>query len=183
MSTPINPVTEASKAGSYPARRFNKRERKIVQSVESYTPANPAAFAVQPTSVQGALDQLAAQGSAGVSKLVAVTYDFSVNGGAIGTIPLGVTIPNACVIDEVTVDVQVAPTGTAGGTLTLNVPTDGNLAPALVTGTAVQGPIAQNTGSPLPKKTTAARILQVTIATQALTAGKATFFIRYLQSA
>lgn len=180
-NTPINPITEASKAGLYPARRFGKRERKMVQSLENYTPATPSSWAVQPTTIQGAMDQLAAQGSGGLAKTVSVTWDFSVNGGAISTIPLATSLPAKAIITEVTTDVLTATTGTSGGTITLQTADSVSISGASTT-PASTGPTLLN-GSPLPIKTATSGAMQVVIATHALTAGKITWFIRYVQSA
>lgn len=185
MSNTPNPITEAARAGRYPSRKFNKRERKLIKSATSYTPGAvvagaPAGFTAQPTSIEGALDQLAVQGSSGLKKTVKVVWDQSVSGGTIGTIDLGSALPSAAVVTEVITDVQVSPTGTAGGTITLNVPTDGNLAAAVTAGDSVACVGSFKTA---PVKTTASRELQATIATHALTAGKVTWFITYLQSA
>jgi hypothetical protein len=185
----VNPIYEALHAGRYPARRFNQRERKLVQSVTSYSPGAvvagaAAGYATQPTTIEGALDQLASQGSGGLAMAVLATYDFTVNGGTIGTIPLGVTIPAGAIITQVTSDIVVATTGTSGGTLTLNLTTDGNIAlpittPASISVVDEDGATGSTT---LPKKTTGARAVNAVIATHALTAGKVYFYIRYVQS-
>lgn len=183
MTTPINPVTEASKAGSFPARRFNKRERKLVQSVEVFAPAVAGNWAAQPTTIKGALDQLALQSGPGTRTTVKATYNFATNGGAVSTISLGVTIPQYAIITGVLTDVVTAFTGTAGGTIQLELATDGALAPALVynQGTGPVGEDYATAATVLPLKTTVSQLLGVTLATHAVTAGKAYFWVTYIQ--
>jgi hypothetical protein len=183
----IPPLAQAARAGRYPARKFNKREDKVIQSVTSYVPGSvvsgaSSGYVTQPTTVQGALDQLAVQSSGGVAKTLAVTYNFSVNGGAIGAIALGQQLPAAAIVTEVITDVQTALVGS--GTLQLTGATDGALAPTLSSASSGQIWESPTTASTdLLKKATATQNLQATIAGAVLTAGKVTWFIRYVQSA
>jgi len=154
----VNILKERAGAPKYPARRFDKRERKLIKDLTN----------------AGGLYAIA-------------TYDFASQGGAIGTISLAVTLPANAVVTDVFTDVLTAPTSSGSdGTIRLNVPTEGNLNAALTADGAASGVIAQtpNTGSTvLPKKAAADRVLQVTIATSALTAGKLRYLVRYVLSA
>lgn len=116
-----------------------------------------------------------------LERLAIATYDFSVNGGAISTISLGVTIPSNAVVTSITTEVVTAPTsGGSTGTIKLVLPTDGDLTATLTAdGTAAH---LNTFSSTVPKKTTANRLLSATIATSALTAGKLRYMVRYVQS-
>lgn len=182
----ISKSSELANVGKYPANRLNERERKTLQVAESFSPAVAGNWASPPTTQDAALNALAASNAGGRAATVAALYDFSVNGGATSTISLGVTIPDNAIVLEVVSDVLVAPTSSgSNGTIRLNVPTDGNLNLALTADGAASTTVPvyhdPNTGSSvLPKKTTAARALSVTIATSALTAGKIRYLVRYV---
>ena len=169
----INKATELASVGNYPANRLNKRERKVLQVSNSYVPANAATWgATPPASMDDALNILA---TSGIAKVATVTYDFSINGGAAGNIPLGITLPNKAIVTESYLDVLTAVTG--AGSLTFTVPVEGVLHTGSITSATTVGP--QTTNLVTPKKLAADRILQATIAT-GITAGKVQFFVRYL---
>ena len=170
----INKAIELAGAGNYPSNRLNKRERKVLQVSNSFTPANSAAWgSTPPASVEAALNQLA---SSGVAKTLTATYDFSVNGGAVGSIPLAITIPNKAIITECTIDVLTQVAGS--GNLTFTLPTDGIVHAGSIDSADAVGPQYANLAS--PKKLTADRVLQATIASAVLTAGKVQVFVRYV---
>lgn len=176
----INKATELAGAGNYPSNRLNQRERKVLQVATSYSPATPGNWAVAPTTQDAALDALAASNAGGVMATLSVTYDFSINGGATGSIPLGVSLPNKAIVTEVIRDEATACTSTGStGTIILNVPTDGNLEQTALTADGGSPTVASSGGSAVPKKMTAARQLQVTIATNPLLAGKIKYLVRY----
>ena len=169
----INKAKELAGAGNYPANRLNKRERKALQVASSYAPANPAAWgSTPPTTVDAALDLVS---SAGVAKSLSATWDFSVNGGAAGSVPLTVILPNKAIIVEAYLDVLTAVTG--AGNVSFTVPVDGALHTGTISSATPVGPSINSLAT--PKKLTADRIVQATIAT-GVTAGKIQLFVRYL---
>lgn len=102
MSNPIvDARKEAAKAGRFPARRFNKREDKIVESLLN------------------------------ACKVVeAASWDFAVQGGAAGTLTLnGVALPSGAIVTNVYCVVNTAITG--AGTIKLAGATDGDLTQTL----------------------------------------------------
>lgn len=177
---------EIAAAGNYPAFRLNQRERKVLQTSNQYVPAVSADWgATAPATLDEALNQIAASGAADANGMatVSVVYDFSVNGGATGSIPLGVSLPDNAVVTEVIRDEVTACTSTGStGTIQLTVPTDGALEQTALTADGGAVTLASSGGSAVPKKTTAARVLQVTIATNPLLAGKIRYFVRYYRS-
>lgn len=109
---------------------------------------------------------------------LATTYDFAVNGGAIGTIELPGEIPDNAIITKCIVDVHTAPTsgGSATVALGLNTTTDLLAATAIASVTGVV--IAKDTAAAF--KLTADRKVQVTIAVAALTAGKMAIVVEWV---
>lgn len=183
MATNIVKAQQIAEAYNYPSNTLNKREQKVLEVSDQYAPSVPANWSPAPATIDAALNQLAANNAGGVLKAVAVTYDFSVNGGAVGSIPLGVSLPSKAVVVEVIRDEVTACTSTGStGTIILNVPTDGNLEQTALTADGGSPTLASSGGSAVPKKTTAARQLQVTIATNAVLAGKIVYLVRYYQS-
>lgn len=184
MSNTINKALELSGAGNYPSNRLNQRERKVLQVADSYAPASPSDWSSPPATMEQALDALAAANSGGVMRSLSVTYDFSINGGAVGVIPLSVSLPNKAIVTEVIRDEVTAATSTGStGTILLGVPTDGALEQTALTADGGSPSLASSGGTAVPKKMTAARVLQVTIATNPVTAGKITYYIKYFQGA
>lgn len=146
MTAPIvNAIAEALKAGKFPARKFGKREDKLIESVLASTP-----------------------------KVVSATWDFSVNGGGIGSVSLSASLPAGACVTGVTCDVQTQLAGS--GTLKLKT-ADGDLSATLSSSDAVGTPSKLATS---PKKTTQARALQAEVAGAVLTAGKVTFWVTYV---
>ena len=101
---------------------------------------------------------------------IADIYDFSIHGGAVGTIELPAEIPDNAVIVGAYVDVLTDPTsgGAATVAIGLNTTTDILAATAIASVTGVV--VAKEQSAAF--KLTADRKIQVTIATAALTAGK-----------
>lgn len=130
-------------------------------------------------------------GALGIRKSATVLYDFGVVGGAQGTIVLtgSPTIPDNAVVWVESYDVLT--TCTSGGadaaTIALQLPTDGALTTAIAISagsnpwdagvfTGVSGGLI----TPLPKKTTGARVPSLVVAGgQDLTAGKIVFQLAY----
>lgn len=74
----INKKNEIAATGEYPANRLGQRERKVLQTADQYSPQDPSAWAVQPTTLDEAVDQLAS--SLTVSKTFRFIYDASIDG-------------------------------------------------------------------------------------------------------
>lgn len=114
-------------------------------------------------------------------------YDFSVHGGAVGDILTGLMIPKGAIIQNVFADVIVAPTS-ADSTATIAVKAES--ANDLFTAAAVSGAPWSTTGRKqgIPdfatvadyKKTTVEREVTISIAVQALTAGKVDVYVQYV---
>lgn len=178
----INKATELANVGQYPASRLNERERKVLQTAEEYDPASPSDWETPPSTQDAALDALAAAGSANMA-VAKATYDFSIQGGAIGAHSLSVDLPDNAIIVEVIRDEITAATSTGStGTIILGVPTDGALEQTALTADGGSPSLASSGGTAVPKKLTAARTLQVTIATNPVLAGKIVYFVRYFKS-
>ena len=168
----------ATKGGN----RLSKAERFALAMADKYEPAAPSNWASAPDSVVEAIDAIAAAypigsaGAVGSAKTVSALYDFSVQGGAVGAIDLGVAIPDNAIILEVIADELTNIVG--GGTGTeLQV---GSVAVSatdvhLVSGVAVISPAA-------PVKITTPGNLELQVVTSAITAGKVRFFVRYVIS-
>lgn len=186
MATNIVKATEISLAYDYPQNHLNKREQKVLEISEQYAAATPSNWGSSaPDTISDALDLVASAGAGATFGMATASalYDFSVNGGAVSTIDLGVSIPDNAIIVEVIRDELVAATSTGStGTIQLNVATDGNLEQTALTADGGAVTVASSGGSAVPKKLTAARSLRVTIATNAVLAGKIRYFVRYMKS-
>lgn len=119
----------------------------------------------------------------GIPKLAFALYDFDVNGGTIGDISLiAPQLPDNAVIYDVNWDVLTTLTSaTDAATITVGFPTDGNLLTAI----AISNPAnawdagARRPSSVTARKLTAARIPQITVANENVTAGKIMFCFSY----
>lgn len=135
----------------------------------------------------------AIQGAEGLHrKMVAVArYDFAVDGGAIGDIASGVSIPDNAIICGGFVDVDQTCTtaGADAGTMAIKAQGANDIVSAIAVsdgtnpwGAGLHAIIPKgNTPESTGIKLTAAREITFTIATQAFTAGKFTVFLEYLQ--
>lgn len=115
-------------------------------------------------------------------------YDFAVDGGAVGDITLrGDTIPSGAIITDVLINVDTALT--SGGAATVALKAEG--AADLNAADAISGAPWSTTGAErgdldadtAPVKTTAARSIVATVGTAALTAGKFSVYVEYLEIA
>lgn len=115
-------------------------------------------------------------------------YDFGTDGGAVGDITLrGDTIPSGAIITDVLIHVDTALTSGGSATVALKAESAADLnaadaisgAPWSTTG-AKRGDLTATTA---PVKTTAARAIVATVATAALTAGKFSVYVSYLEIA
>jgi hypothetical protein len=126
-----------------------------------------------------------------VMKYALATYDFATDGGgAPGAITLtdAVTIPDNAVVELVSYDVVTTCTSAGDtGTLKVSLATDGDLSTAIAINDGSNpwdaGVHAASAVTPILVKTTGARLITVTTATQAFTAGKVVFCFRYYVSA
>lgn len=120
-------------------------------------------------------------------KCVAAQYDFAKLGGAVGDYDLGVKIPAGAIIINAFAHVQTAATSAdSTATIALKAETANNL----FTAAAVSGAPWSTTGmkQAIPdlatvadyKTITAEAALTMSIAVQALTAGKINFFVQYV---
>lgn len=126
------------------------------------------------------------QGSDGLTLkgVLRVDYDFALHGGAVGAIPLGVTLPDNAIIIKGFGDIITAFTSTGGtGTIALGANAANDLLAAVDADTLAGifdlipvGTVATAV------KATAAREITLTVATAAITAGKAVFFLEYVIS-
>lgn len=121
------------------------------------------------------------------TRVARAAYDFAIDGGAAGAIVLrGDKIPGGAIILDSIVEVQTALTGgTVTDTVSLGTETAAdivaatarNAAPWSTTGTK-RGSL---TGGTAPVRTTVDRTPTLTVSTSALTGGKLTTAIRYME--
>lgn len=122
-------------------------------------------------------------------KCVAVQYDFAIHGGAVSDIGLRARVPNGAIVVNAFAEVLVAPTS-ADSTATIAIKV--NAANDIFTAAAVSGAPWSTTGMKLAipdlatvadyKKATADREITMSIAVQALTAGKFNVFVFYVHN-
>lgn len=123
-------------------------------------------------------------------RILKATYDFSTMGGAVSTITLkgddgqAVVIPKGAVVVDCLIDTITAGTTSASGTISFGTgqaTTDlkSALAAASLTGLVACSPVGT---AATAIKMTADRTMTATIATGALTAGKAYVYVYYLVS-
>lgn len=124
----------------------------------------------------------------GRTKYARALYDFAVDGGAVSAITLrGDTVPSGAIVVDAFVEVETAVTSGGAATVSLGVESAADLraaatlatAPALST-TGTKRSAVRN-GSTDPAKTTAARSVVATVATAALTAGKFSVVVAYVE--
>ena len=163
-------------------QRLSQSERFLLAAADKFEASEPSNWAVEPSSVVEAIDALAAAnptsgaGGVGTAKVVSALYDFSVDGGAIGAISLGVAIPDNAIILEVIQDVLVEVVS-ASGAATLEV------GAVVLSGDVVADAIGvSSVGASLPKKISTPGNLELQVATGAITAGKVRCFVRYVIS-
>lgn len=121
-----------------------------------------------------------------VQKRVArATWDFSELGGATGSIPLGVTLPDNAIITHAYADVVTAAASAGGnGTIALSSEGAGDLLAAVDADTlSGQVDLVPDGTAANMIKLTADRELTVVVAVEDLTAGNIVFYVEYVQSA
>jgi len=122
-------------------------------------------------------------------RIARTTYDFTEHGGAISTIGLGVTLPDNAIVTRAWYEVLTTLTSaTDAATVSIDIPVDdvaGIVAAiAIDDGTnpwdaGLHEAIQDGTVANFSTKTTAARELSITIAVEAVTAGKFILFAEY----
>lgn len=136
----------------------------------------------------GAAEVADGNGAAGlaVQQSAVVVYDFAIDGGVIGVVALAnaPTIPDNAVVFVESYDVLTTLTseGADAATIKLELPVDGDLTTAIGIDdgsnpwdAGVYSRIAGALATPLTKKCTAARVPQLVIGGQTVTAGKVAF--------
>jgi hypothetical protein len=138
-------------------------------------------------TIQGAR-AIAAGTAMGSKKYARGLYDFATDGGAVGDITLrGDTVPSGAIVTDVLI--QVGTVLTSGGAATVAVKIEG--AADLNAADAVSGAPWSTTGAKrgdftattAPITTTAARSIVATVGTAALTAGKFSVVVEYVELA
>jgi hypothetical protein len=104
------------------------------------------------------------------------TYSFTVSGGAVGSIPLALTLPAGAIIKQVTTDETT--TLASGGSATIAI---GNGTDTIVTAAALSSWHGTQNHLAAPVKTTVAHALTMTVAVSALTAGKLRICVAYIK--
>lgn len=123
-------------------------------------------------------------------RMIKAVYDFAVNGGAVSTITLkgdngqSVVIPKGAIVVDCLIDTITPATTSASGTIAFGTGQATNdlkaaLAAASLTGLVACVPVGSAATS---IKMTADRTMTATIATGALTAGKAYVYVYYIMS-
>lgn len=124
-------------------------------------------------------------------RVATATYDFAEHGGAVSAIGLGVTIPDNAVVLDGMIDVITTCTTAAAdaGTMAIHIEGANDIVSAIAV-SDVSNPWDAGLKAIIPLgtaataiKTTAAREITATIATQAFTAGKFVVILRYVLSA
>ena len=124
----------------------------------------------------------------GRKKLAVGLYSFATDGGAVGDITLrGDTIPSGAIITDALINVDTALT--SGGSATVAIKVEG--AADINAADAISGAPWSSTGAKrgdfdadtAPVKTTAARSIVATVGTAALTAGKFSVYVEYIEIA
>lgn len=127
----------------------------------------------------------------GRTKYARAFYDFAVDAGAIGTITLrGDTIPNGAVLLDAFVDVTTAFLPVTTTTVALTVQSAGDLraaaltnaSPSVISSTGAKRLLVDASDADLIKAT-AARSITLAIAAGAVTAGKCSIVVAYLELA
>jgi len=127
-----------------------------------------------------------------VKRVARATYDFAEHGGAISTIGLGVNLPDNAIVTRAFYEVVTTLTSaTDSATVAINITTDdvaGILAAVAIktAGDAWDAGyhecIQTGTAANFSEKCTAARAISITIAVEAVTAGKFVLWLEYVIS-
>ena len=112
-----------------------------------------------------------------------VSYNFATHGGAVGDIPLNVSLPKGAIITKGYINVTEAVAGDSTSTIAVSVEADDDILAAGVIGT--NGTSGWHAGVPdgtVAKfvTTTEIRAVTLTVGTKPLTAGKFTVYLEYI---
>lgn len=142
-------------------------------------------------NIQPGTGKIGSGNHVGRTKYARAHYDFAVDAGAIGTITLrGDTIPSGAVLLDAFVDVTTAFTPTTTTTVALTVQSAGDLraaaltnaSPSVISTTGAKRLLVDASDADLIKAT-AARSISLVIAAGAVTAGKCSVVVSYLELA
>lgn len=140
------------------------------------------------TSVIPGTGKIGLSSQIGRLKFARALYDFAVEGGAISTITLrGDKIPASAIVVDAFIEVDTAVTSGGAATVSIGVEAAADLraadalatAPALSTAGTKRS--AVRNGSTNPTKTTALRSVSIVVGTAALTAGKFSVVLAYVE--
>jgi len=181
--TEANPVLEAGELGYV----SDTNTLKVGDGTTAYDSLN--ALVVSTGAINEAM--LSGYGIDGLhaKRIARATYDFDVDGGKVGDIELGVSLPeNAIIIRSwYTVLTSLASDDDSTATVALSIPTDEAVEIAAATAlsennyaTGYHEGIQTGTAAKFSEPTTAARELTLTIGEEELTAGKLILFCEYV---
>lgn len=117
---------------------------------------------------------------AAVTRWAKAEYDFAVDGGDVGDISLGVTIPDNAIIASGFVEGITAVTSGGSATVAIKLESAADVLNATAKGSFTATGVIPCTVAAAPFKLTAQRTVTITVATAALTAGKFNVWIEYL---
>lgn len=152
------------------------------------TLANTGAVTIAAGAVDEAMLTSYAADGLHAKRIARATYDFADKGGAVGSIGLGVSLPDNAIITRswYTVLSSLASTNNTA-TVALSIPTDDVAGIAAATALSANNyaaghheGIQTGTAATFSKQTTAARELTLTIGEEKLTAGKLILFCEYV---
>lgn len=136
---------------------------------------------------QGGVGKVGTSQFIGRTKWARAYYDFAVDGGLVSAITLrGDALPSGAIVLGTYVKVDTIVTGGAGATVSLGIETAADLRAAA---TLATGPVLNATGTLKllvtggtdPLVTTAVRSVVATVAVNALTAGKFSVLVAYIE--
>ena len=182
--TTANPVLEAGELGYV----SDTNTLKVGDGTTAYSSLN--ALVVSTGAINEAM--LSGYGIDGLhaKRIARATYDFAVDGGEVGDVGLGVTLPDNAIITRSWYKVLTSFTSAdSTAEVCLSIPTDGVAGIAASTALSAEGAnwaagfhsgIQDGQVSNFSEQTTEARELTLTIAVQDLTAGKLILFCEYV---
>jgi hypothetical protein len=199
----IDKAAELAAAGDWPSRRHNARERKLIETVESFTPAVAGDWSPAPASQDDAIDQLADRVAAsevadsfadGLNRVqvavVTINYDDLSDGVAV---EFGDAIPDNAIILDGMVDVLTtfAGDGDDSSSISIGVGAAGDIVADVAINSATDWDAGLHAVIPLGTAATAVKLaaaakiqatLTIAATDTALTAGSMKVFLRYVVS-
>ena len=158
-----------------------------ISAAEANIAAGSGVTAAEYNELDASVAAVYSEGSAHIPRMLQATYDFAVDGGTIGTIPLGAAIPSNCIILGGIIDVQTTLTSADdSGTGALQCMAANDIVAAVAISNGAN-PWDQGLHAIKPLwtaataiKTTSAGSIGFVIGTQNLTAGKFTLTLFYV---